>query len=70
MAGRGKKENNNKNYQANKEWQERKRVGPSLLAILARFSGNRKQAWAYCMALALAYPNLTEEYSGYSKELL
>ena len=45
-------------------------MNPSLLAILARFSGNRKQAWAYCMALAIAYPHLTEEYSGYSKELL
>lgn len=43
---------------------------PSLLAILARFNGNRRQAWAYCMALALAYPHLTEEYSAYTKELL
>jgi hypothetical protein len=42
---------------------------PSLLAILARFNGNRNQAWAYCMALAIAYPHLTEEYSAHMEVL-
>ena len=42
---------------------------PSLLAILARFNGNRKQAWLYCMAISLAYPHLTAEYSAHMKEL-
>jgi len=42
---------------------------PSLLAVLARFDNNHRQAWLYCMAISLAYPHLTEEYSGYMEAL-
>ena len=44
-------------------------MSPSLLAILSRFNGNRRQAWAYCMSIALAYPHLTEEYSAHMEVL-
>lgn len=44
-------------------------MNTSLLAVLARFNGNRNQAWAYCVALAIAYPHLTEEYSAYMEVL-
>lgn len=42
---------------------------PSLLAILARFDGNQRQAWLYCASLCFAYPQLVEEYSGYMEAL-
>ena len=39
---------------------------PSLLAILARFDGDRKQAKAYCEYLAMWYPDLQKEYGGFA----
>ncbi len=43
---------------------------PTLAAILARFDGDRKQAWMYCIALAVAYPELTKEYGALAEEFL
>ena len=42
---------------------------PSLLAILARFQGNRKQAREYCAYLAAWYPDLNAEYGNFVKLL-
>lgn len=42
---------------------------PSLLAILARFDGDRKQARKYCAYLAAWYPDLAEEYGNHIKAL-
>jgi hypothetical protein len=42
---------------------------PSLLAILARFDGDPKQARDYCAIMALTYPALAEEYQGYAYAL-
>jgi hypothetical protein len=43
---------------------------PSLLAILARFNGDPKQARDYCAVMALTYPVLAEEYSMYACALV
>jgi hypothetical protein len=42
---------------------------PSLLAILARFNGDPKQARDYCTIMALTYPSLAEEYQGHAQAL-
>ena len=43
---------------------------PSLLAILARFNGDPKQARDYCAIMALTYPGLAEEYDMYANALI
>jgi hypothetical protein len=44
-------------------------MNPSLLAILARFEGDREQAKKYCKFVALEHPRLSDEYLGYVKML-
>jgi len=43
---------------------------PSLLAILARFQGNREQALDYCIETAMRYPMLSEEYAVLAEKLM
>ena len=42
---------------------------PSVKAILARFSGDHKQAVDYCRFVASEHPRLREEYAAYAEKL-
>jgi len=42
----------------------------SLLAILARFGGNKTKAMYYCTDMAHDYPHLRQEYTQYLENLL
>jgi len=42
----------------------------AIKAILARFGGDREQAWQYCIETANKYPALRDEYQTYAAELL
>ena len=35
-------------------------------AVLARFGGSRKQAFMYCIEMAIQYPRLSKEYQEYA----